>query len=52
MIYKTAYFSCKAQLVANENSSAESLQISQLNILNKIAVWISEGSGWMDYSIN
>ena len=52
IIYKTAYFNGKAQLVINEGTIIELLQTSQHNILSKIAIWISEGSGWTISEIN
>ena len=43
MIFKTAYFNSKAKTIINEN---ESIQTSNQEILNGIAVWLPEGSGW------
>ena len=51
-IEKTAYFNGKVQLVANEIEIAESLQITQEQIVNKIQQWISEGSGWTIQSVD
>ena len=45
-INKTAYFNSPPQTIINNPESNESLEVSKQNILNKIAVWISEGSGW------
>jgi len=47
---KTAYFNSQPQMVLNEKD----IDLSQANqeILNKIAVWISEGSGWVIKSID
>ena len=45
-IYKPAYFNSRAQIVINPNDFIPSLQLSQQQILNGIAVWLSEGSGW------
>ena len=36
----------------NDLEITESLQMSKQNILNKIAVWISEGSGWTVKSVD
>ena len=52
IIYKTAYFNSKAQIIINEQEIAESLQISKQQILNCVAVWISESSGWVVQSID
>ena len=35
----------------NSNDFMETLQISQQQILNTIAIWVSEGSGWTISSI-
>ena len=35
----------------NSNDFMETLQISQQQILNTIAIWVSEGSGWTIGSI-
>ena len=45
MIFKTAYFNSKAKMIINENEIHESIQTSNQEILNGIAVWLSEGSG-------
>ena len=51
-IEKTAYFNGKVQLVTNEIEIAESLQITQEQIINRIQQWISEGSGWTIQSVD
>ena len=51
-IEKTAYFNGKTQTVTNEIEIAESLQIIQEQIVNKIQQWISEGSGWTIQSVD
>ena len=51
-IYKTAYFNSKAQTVINDIDINESLQITKQQILNFIAQWISEDSGWTINSID
>ena len=52
IVYKTAYFNSPAQTIMNDLEITESLQMSKQNILNKIAVWISEGSGWTVKSVD
>ena len=51
-VYKTAYFNSPPQTIINNLEITESLQVSKQNILNKIAVWISEGSGWTVQSVD
>ena len=51
-IEKTAYFNGKPQTVTNEIEIAESLQITQEQIVNRIQQWISEGSGWTIQSVD
>ena len=51
-IYKTAYFNSKPQTIINDNSINEALQFTKQQILNFIAQWISEGSGWTIESVN
>ena len=51
-IYKPAYFNSRAQIVTNPNDFIPSLQLSQQQILNGIAVWLSEGSGWTIRSLD
>ena len=46
MIFKTAFFNSKAKTIIDENEINESIQTSNKEILNGIAVWLSEGSGW------
>lgn len=46
-IFQTAYFNCQPQTIINDNEIAESLQLTQQRILNTIAQWLSEGSGWL-----
>ena len=52
IIYKTAYFNSKAQIIINKQEISESLQISKHQILNFVAQWISEGSGWTVLSVD
>ena len=51
-IYKTAYFNSKPQTVINDININEALQLTKQQILNLIAQWISEGSGWTIESVN
>ena len=46
IVYKTAYFNSVAQTIINNLEITKSLQLSKQQILNKIAQWISQGSGW------
>ena len=52
MIFRTFYFNSKAKTIINENEITESIQTSNQQILNGIAVWLSEGSGWTVESID
>ena len=45
-VYKTAYFNSKAKTITNVNELHQELRTSQEEILNTIAIWLSEGSGW------
>ena len=51
-IYKTAYFNSKPQTVINNVSINEALQLTKQQILNFVAQWISEGSGWTIQSVD
>ena len=51
-VYKTAYFNSKPQIIINNTEIPESLQLSKDQILNMIAKWISEGSGWTIESVD
>ena len=51
-IYKSAYFNSKPQTVINDISINEALQLTKQQILNFIAQWISEGSGWTIQSVD
>ena len=46
IVEKSAYFNSASQTIINQVGISESLKISSENIINKIAQWISEGSGW------
>ena len=45
-ILKNGYFNSTTDLIINETDIKLVIQASQQQILNKIAQWISEGSGW------
>ena len=52
IVYKTAYFNSKPQTIINDLGTPEALQLSQQQILNIIARWVSEGSGWTIESVD
>ena len=52
ILEKTAYFNSKPQIIINNTEILESLQLSKQLILNLIAQWISEGSGWTIQSVD
>ena len=52
IISKTAYFNSVAQTIINHTEIADALQLSNQQILNKVAQWISEGSGWLIKSVD
>ena len=47
-ILKNGYFNSTTDLIINETDIKLAIQASQQQILNKIAQWISEGSGWTE----
>ena len=49
---KTAYFNSKPQDITNNVMVVEALKLSKDHILNIIAKWISEGSGWTVESVD
>ena len=51
IVYKTAYFNSPPQTIINDLEIVKSLQVANQFILNKIAQWISEGSGWTVKSV-
>ena len=51
-IMKTAYFNSQPQTITNDTQIELALSSSKQVILNKIAVWISEGSGWTVQSVD
>ena len=52
IVKKSAYFNSTPQTIINQMEIADSLQSSKQQILNKIAQWISEGSGWTIQSVD
>ena len=52
IINKTAYFNSQTKIIINDSNIAESLESSEQELLNKVAVWISVGSGWTIESVN
>ena len=52
MIFKTAYFNSKAKTIINENEINECIHTSNREILNGIAIWLSEGFRWTVESID
>ena len=52
IITKTAYFNSKPKTIINKTEITEASQSSKEEILNIIAQWISEGSGWTIESVN
>ena len=52
IIYKPAYFNSRVQITINSNDFRPDLPASQQQLLNDIAVWLSEGSGWVISSID
>ena len=52
IINKTAYFNSKPQTIINNIEISEALKLSKEQILNIIAQWISEGSGWTVESVD
>jgi len=52
IVEKSAYFNSTPQTIIDHMGIAGSLQSSKQQILNKIAQWISEGSGWLIQSVD
>ena len=52
MVNKTAYFNSTPQTIINQTEITDSSQLSKQQITNKIAQWISEGSGWTIQSVD
>ena len=51
-LFKTAYFNSQQLTITNDTQIELALSLSKQQILNKIAVWIAEGSNWIIESIN
>ena len=51
-VHKTAYFNSKPQTIINNLNITNSLKASKRQILNMIAQWVSEGSGWTIQSVD
>ena len=51
-VYKTAYFNSSPKQIINQIEIADSLQLSKQQIFNKVAQWLSEGSGWLIKSVD
>ena len=52
ILFKTAYFNSKPQTIINNTEIPAALQLSKDQILNIIAQWISERSGWTIESVD
>lgn len=52
IITKTAYFNSKPQIIINTEGLPAILEMTKEQILNMIAVWLSEGSGWRIQSVD
>ena len=46
-IYKEPYFSSSTMTVTNKDEILEKIELAEEEILKRIAVWISESSGWV-----
>ena len=51
-IYKSAYFNSRTQVLISINEFHEDLKTSKQQILNSMAVWLSEGSRWTIFSLD
>ena len=51
-MYKTAYFNSQPQIIINNEGITKALEMTTQEILNKVARWISEGSGWSIKSVD
>ena len=49
---KTAYFNSKPQTIINDTEVLEASESTEQQILNIIAQWVSEGSGWNIQSVD
>ena len=52
IVYKTAFSNSKAQTIINNAEIPGASQTSKQQILNMIAQWVSEGSGWTIQSVD
>ena len=52
IVEKPAYFNSTPQTIINQMEITDSLQSTKQLIMNKIAQWISEGSGWTVQSVD
>ena len=52
MVEKTAYFNSYAQTIINTEEIDEALDTTKQEILNRINIWTSEGSGWTIKSVD
>ena len=52
IVEKPAYFNSTPQTIINQMEISDSLQSTKQLIMNKIAQWISEGSGWTVQSVD
>ena len=52
LVEKPAYFNSTPQTIINQMEINEALQSTKQLIMNKIAQWISEGSGWTVQSVD
>ena len=50
--YKTAHFNSKPKTIINNTEIPAALQSTKQQILNMIAQWVSEGSGWTIQSVD
>ena len=50
--FKTVYFNGEAKTIINEDEINGSIQTSNEEILNRISVWLSEGSRWTVESVD
>lgn len=50
--FKTVFFNSKPQRIINNLGISKALEQLKEHILNIIAEWISEGSGWIVESVN
>ena len=52
LVDKTAHFKSKVQTIINNIKIPEALQLTKQQILNMIAQWVSEDSGWTIQSVD